>query len=114
MNRRLLAIALLLATVLQGPALVYAATLGSSSIGDALTHTCNGQTLTDGSDCDTCCSHRAMPSCPAQCPVPIGAAVPLTIPSSMRISVLGVLIPDPGIAPFADHDPPLHFRPPIV
>jgi hypothetical protein len=114
MHRRLIAIAMLLATVLQGPALTYAATLGSSSIADAITHACSGQALPDGTDCDTCCSHGAMPSCAAQCPVPFGAAVPLTFPTVLRIAARGVLIPEAGIAPFVDHDPPHPLRPPIV
>ena len=114
MNHRLLATVLILAAILQGPALAYAATLGSSSVGDAITHTCNGQTLAGGSDCDSCCSHGTMLSCAAQCLVPVAAAVPLSIPSSVRIAVVGVLIPDPGMARFADHNPPHPLRPPIV
>ena len=113
MHRRLLAMALILATFLQGPALTYAATLGAS-MGDAITHACGAVTLNNGNDCEACCSNGSMPSCAAQCPVPVTAAVPLMIPSSVRIAVLGVLIPDPGITPFADHDPPRPLRPPIL
>lgn len=114
MRRRLLAISLILAAVLQGPALTYAATLGSSSIGDAITHTCDGQTLPDGNDCGTCCSHGAMPSCAAQCPVPVGAAVLLMFPKSQRIAAGQLVVPDAVIAPFAQYDPPRPLRPPIV
>lgn len=114
MHRRLIAIALILAAVLQGPALAYAVTLGSSTIGDAITHACNGQTFAEGGDCDSCCSNGEMPSCAAQCPVPVTAVVPLTLPTAVQIALNGVVIPDPGIAPFADHDPPHPLRPPIV
>ena len=114
MYRRLLAIALILATLLQGPALTYAATLGSSSIGDAITHTCEGQSLPDGNDCGTCCSHGALPSCAAQCPVPVSPAVPSVCVGSLRIPMHGVVFPDAGIASFTDHNPPRPLRPPIV
>ena len=114
MRHRLLAIAMILASLLQGPALTYAVTLGSSSIGDAITHACGGQVLADGSDCDTCCAHGSMPSCAAQCPVPAGAAMPLVLLTSVRMALRGVVIPDAGVSPFADHDPPHPLRPPIV
>jgi hypothetical protein len=55
-----------------------------------------------------------MPSCAAQCPAPIGAAVPLTTPISPRFAVRGVVIVDADVAPFADHTPPHLLRPPIV
>ena len=113
MNRRLLAIALILATIFQGPALVYAATVGAS-MGDALTHACGGQPLTDGSDCGTCCSHGAMPSCMAQCPVPVSAAALLTLPTAQRAALRGVVIPELRIGPLPEHDPPDLLRPPIV
>ena len=111
--RRLIALALVLATVLQGPTLAFAATLGAS-MGDSLTHACGGQTLADESDCEACCSHGAMPSCAAHCPVPVIAAVLPTLPTSQRIAVHSVVIQDTGMAPFADHDPPNPLRPPIV
>jgi hypothetical protein len=114
MYRRLLAIMLLVATVIQGPALSYAATLGSSSLGDAITRTCGGQSLPDGIDCGTCCSHGAMASCATQCPVPAGAAVPLTLPASLRTAEGGLIVPNARVVPFADHDPALLLRPPIV
>jgi hypothetical protein len=101
MNRRLPAIALILATIFQGPALVYAATVGAS-MGDAITHACGGQPLTNGSDCGTCCSHGAMPSCTAQCPVPVSAAL------------RGVVSPELRIGPLPKRDPPDLLRPPIV
>jgi hypothetical protein len=113
MHRRLLAIALILATIFQGPGLAYAATFGAS-MGDAITHACGGQSLTDGSDCQSCCSHGTMPSCAAQCPVPVSAAVLLTLPATQRTALRGIIVPDPGIGPFAEHDPPHPIRPPIV
>jgi len=113
MNRRLLAIALILATIFQGPALVYAATVGAS-MGDAITHACGGQPLTDGSDCGTCCSHGAMPSCVAQCPGVVSAAVLPTLLTTQRTALRGVVISELGIGPFAEHDPPHPLRPPIV
>jgi hypothetical protein len=113
MNRRLLAIALILATIFQGPALVYAATVGAS-MGDAITHACAGQRLTGGSDCQSCCTHGAMPSCSALCPVPVSAAVLLSPPTTQRPALCGIIVPDLGIGPFAEHDPPHPLRPPIV
>jgi hypothetical protein len=113
MNRRLFAIALILATIFQGPALVYAATVGAS-MSDAITHACGGQPLTDGSDCQSCCTHGAMPSCSAQCPVPVSAAVLLSPPTTQRAALRGIIVPDLGIGPFAEHDPPHPLRPPIV
>ena len=114
MYPRKFAIVLLLAMVLQGPALTYAATLGSSSVGDAITSNCGGQTLPDGIDCGTCCSHGAMLSCAAQCPVPVGTAGPLSLPASLRIAVGRPVVPDDCVKPFADYDPTLLLRPPIV
>jgi hypothetical protein len=113
MHRRLLALALILATIFQGPALAYATTLGAS-MGDAITHACGGQIFADGSDCQNCCTHGAMPSCAAQCPVPASAAVLLTLPMMHRTALRGVIVPDLGISPFAEHDPPHPLRPPIV
>ena len=112
MHSRLIALLVLLATVMQGPALGYAASLGSSS--DAVNHACADLTLLDRQACDACCTHGAMPSCAAQCPVLTGVAVPLSLPNSLRIAVRGALIPDAGVAPFAEHDPPHPLRPPIV
>ncbi len=114
MQRRLIVLALILASILQGPVFAYAATLVSSNIADAIPHFCGEQVLADGSDCDACCSHGLMTSCSVRCPVPTTAAVPLMLPTSLRIDVLGVLIPDPGIAAFADHDPRNPLRPPIA
>ena len=114
MHRSLLASVLLLTTVLQGPALTYAAALGTNGIGDAATQGCAVYTLPDGRDCDACCSHDSMPSCASQCPVPTGAAVPLTLAASIRIAVRGIVIPDAGVAPFAEHSPQHPLRPPIV
>ena len=114
MHRRLLAAVLLLTTVLQGPALTYAASLGTNGIGDAPTRACADYTLPDTRDCDACCSHGSMPSCASQCPLPTGAAVPPALAASIRIAVRGILIPDAGVAPFADHTPRHPLRPPIV
>jgi hypothetical protein len=112
MCSRLIAIALLLVSVLQVPGLAYSATLNGGV--DQSSHACDGRALPDGKDCDSCCSQGLMPSCAAQCPAPIGAAVPLTLPSSLRIAVCSVVIVDAGVAPFADHAPPHLLRPPIV
>ena len=114
MYRRLLAVALILVTALQGPALTYAATLGSTGSGDSTMRACGSYTLPDGNDCITCCFHGSMPSCAAQCSVPVTAAVPLMLPTSLRIALHGGVLPDAGIAPFAEHDPPHPLRPPIV
>lgn len=114
MHRRLIAIALILATLLQGPVAAYAASLGSSGIGSAITHSCGTQVLADGSECDACCSHGLITSCSVHCPVPTTAAVPLALPASLRVDMRGTLIPDPGVAPFVDHDPRNPLRPPIA
>lgn len=113
MHRRLLAITLILATVFQGPALTYAATSGAS-VGDAITNSCGGVSLHDSNDCEACCSHGAMPSCAAQCPVPVSAAPLLSLATSQRTAVWGIIVADIGVAPFAEHDPPHPLRPPIV
>lgn len=113
MHRRLLAITLILATIFQGPALAYAATLGAS-MGDAITHACGGQSLADGSDCESCCSHGAMPSCAAQCPVPVSAAALLALPTTQRTALRGIIVSDLRIGSFAEHDPPHPLRPPIL
>jgi hypothetical protein len=112
MRARLIAIALLLVTVLQVPGLAYSATLNGGV--DQSSHACDARSLPDGQNCDSCCSHGLMPSCGAQCPAPIGAAVPLRLPDSLRIAVLSVIISDAGVAPFAEHNPPHLLRPPIV
>ena len=113
MNRRLLAFALILATIFQGPALVYAATQGTG-LGDAITHACGGQSLPDGSDCQSCCAHGSMPSCAAQCPVPVSAAVVLALPCTARTALRGIVVPESAIVPLAEHDPPHLLRPPIL
>ena len=104
-HRRLIAIALILAAIIQGPALAYAATLGAT-LADAMTHACNGQALTDGSDCQSCCSHCAMPSCAAQCPVPVSAAPLLTLPTLQPAAPRGIMVPDLELGPFSEHEPP--------
>ena len=113
MHRRLLAIALILTAIFQGPALAYASTLGAG-MGDAITHACGGQLLADGNDCQSCCSHGATPSCAAQCPVPVSAAVSLALPIMRRTALRGIIVPEVGIDPFAEHNPPHPLRPPIV
>jgi hypothetical protein len=42
------------------------------------------------------------------------AAIPVTSETSVRIALRSTLIPDPGVAPFAERFPPHPFRPPIV
>jgi len=113
MHRRLIAIALMLAVFIQGPALAYAATLGAA-MSDATTQACNGQVHTEGSDCQSCCAHGAMPSCATQCPAPASAAPVLTPPTLERAVPRGIMVPDLKLAPFSEHAPPHPLRPPIV
>ena len=112
MHRRLIAILVLLATLLQGPVLAYGAALESG--GNAASHVCPDYTRADSKDCDACCTHGSMPSCVVQCQAAVGAAAPLSLPTSLRIAIRRTLIPDTGVAPFADHSPPHPLRPPIV
>jgi hypothetical protein len=109
---RLIAAIVLLVAVLHGPALSFAAALGTG--GDAASQACSENTLSDGKDCDTCCTRGSMPSCTAQCPVPVGTALPAAFPMMIRVALHGIVIPDVGVAPFADHSPPHLLRPPIV
>lgn len=111
MYRRLIAIALLLIAVLQGPVLSYAATI--ESVGESVSRPCGGHMLAE-KHCDTCCTHGSIPSCTAQCPVPVGAAAPLTLPSLIRIPLRGAAIPEAGAAAFAQFDAPRPLRPPIA
>ena len=113
-HRPLLASVLLLTTVLQGPLLSYAANPKSTGLGDSTARTCAGYTFSAENACERCCGHGAMPSCVAQCAVPGGATLPTTPETSIRIAERGALIPDAGVAPFAQRDPPHPFRPPIV
>jgi hypothetical protein len=55
-----------------------------------------------------------MLSCAAQCAVPVGAAVPLTLAAPLRIADGALLAAEASVAPFAEHDPALLLRPPIV
>lgn len=112
MRSRLIAIALLLVTVLQVPGLAYSATLNGGV--DQSSPACDGQALPAGQTCDTCCTHGSMPSCGAQCPAPIGAAVPLALPDTLRVAMLSVVMFDADVALFAEHVPPHPLRPPIV
>ncbi|MDP9087192.1 MAG: hypothetical protein M3O26_00395 [Pseudomonadota bacterium] len=112
MRFRLIAIALLLVTVLQVPWLAYSATLNGGV--DQSSPACDGQALRAGLTCDSCCAHGSMPSCGAQCPAPSGPAVPLTLPNTLRVAMLSVVIFDADVAPFAGHAPPHPLRPPIV
>ena len=109
---RLFVAVLLIVTALQGPALSYAVTVGSSS--DAAVRTCSSYTLSDGKDCDTCCTQGSMPACAAQCPVPVGAAIQAAPPMMIRMVSQSAIVPDVDVAPFADHSPPHPLRPPIV
>jgi hypothetical protein len=113
--RRLILIGLLLATVLQGPVLTYAAaTLGSNGIHNSATQACGGLTVLDEKNCERCCGHGSMPSCLMQCVAVPGAVIPLMSKTSFWIGARGSLIPDAGAAPFPERDPPHPFRPPIV
>jgi hypothetical protein len=112
MRSRLITVVLLLITVLQVPGLAYSATLNGGV--DQSSHACDRQAVLHGQNCDSCCSHGSMPSCAAQCPAPVGAAVPLTLPNMLRSAVRSVLISDAGVAPFIEHAPPHPLRPPIV
>jgi hypothetical protein len=112
MNRRWVIILLLLVTVLQGPALTYAASLGSGA-GNTI-QGCDDYTFSNGKDCDSCCSHGSMPSCVVQCAIPAGAAPAFKLPLMLRVGVRGVLLPDIGVARFAEHALPRPLRPPIV
>ena len=108
-----LAAVLLLLTALQGPGFAFAESLGGSRDLGATSH-CNGSMPPGGKHCESCCGHGAMPSCATQCVVPSSAALPPTLPSSIRIAVRGVVVPDLGVAPFADHALTHPLRPPIL
>ena len=114
MLSRLIAIVLILATIFQVPALAYAAVQQSSHAASAKSHACSGQVLSHSYDCDSCCTQGVMPSCSAHCGVLLTAAVPLSLPVSVSIGILGILLPDSGLVRFSDHAPPNPFRPPIV
>jgi hypothetical protein len=113
--RRLILIALLLVTVLQGPVLTYAAAaLGSNGIQNSATQACGGLTVLDEKNCERCCGHGSMPSCLTQCVPAPGAAIPTMSKTSFWIAACGTLIPDADAASFPERDPPHPFRPPIV
>ena len=112
MRSQLIAFALLLVTVVQVPGLAYSATLNGGV--DQSSRACDGQALPAGETCDSCCSQGSMPSCAAQCPAPIGAAVSLALPHTSRAAMLSVVIFDADVAPFAEFDPPHPLRPPIL
>ena len=115
MRRRLILIALLSATVLQGPVLTYAAAaLGSNGSYNSAIQACGGLTASDEKNCERCCGHGSMPSCVVQCSVVPGAAIPMMAETLFWIAVRGTLVPDAGAAPFPERDPPHPFRPPIV
>jgi len=117
MQRRLLTIALMLATIVQGGALAYAGTL-DQSVGHLMTHACDGQSQSQApdavSDCPGCTSHGSILSCAEHCSVASSVAVPMTLPPLERSTRVGVLVADPGVGPFAEHDAPHPLRPPIV
>jgi hypothetical protein len=110
--RRLIALFLLLVTVLHGSASSFAAALGSN--GDAANQACNENTLSNGKDCDTCCSHGSMPFCAAQCPVQVITALPTVFPMMIRVVLHSIVVPDIDVASFTDHSPPQLLRPPII
>ena len=112
MYRRLFAIVFLLAVVLQGPVLTFAVTLASN--GGTASHDCSNYILADEKAFESCCTYGSMPSCAAQCPVPMGAAVPVSVPITLRMPVLRMVIPDADVASFPDYDPPHLLRPPIA
>ena len=114
MHRVLTSIVLCLVALLQGPALTYAATVGSIDSGDSLLRVCNGKVVQDDKICDACCSHGSMPSCMVQGSVPTGPTVPPALAASLRIAIDPVIIPDGGAAAFAEYTPPHPLRPPIV
>jgi hypothetical protein len=117
MQRRLLAIALMLATIVQGTALAYATTLGRG-VDHAMTHACDGHSPTAARDgvreCPGCPAHGSILACAAHCAVSSSVAVPMTPPSLQRAALLAVLVADPGVGPFAEYDAPHPLRPPIV
>jgi hypothetical protein len=113
MHRRLLAITLILAAIVQGPTLTYAATLGAGLAG-AVSHDCGERAPAAGDGCQGCCLDAAMLSCAAQCQVPVMSAVLPAISPTTRTAGRGVIVPDPGIGPFADHKSPHPLRPPIL
>jgi len=117
MQRRLLAVTLMLATLVQGMAFAYATTVGPN-VGRSMTHACDGQSLTEAReevrDCPGCPSHGSILACAEHCSVSSSVAVPMTPPSMQRTALLGVIVADPGVAPFAEHDAPHPLRPPIL
>lgn len=115
MHRRLIVIAVLLATVLQGPVLTYAAaTLATNGSHTSATQACGGLAVLDEKTCERCCGQGPMPSCLVQCAVALGAAIPMMSETSFWITVHGKLLPEAGAAPFPERDPSHPFRPPIV
>jgi hypothetical protein len=117
MQRRLLTIALMLAAIVQGSALAYAANL-DQNVGHAMTHACDGQSQSQAPDavrdCPGCPSHGSILSCAEHCSVSSSVAVPMTLPPMERTASIGVIVADPGVGPFAEHDAPHPLRPPIV
>jgi hypothetical protein len=112
MHRRLLAIALMFATMVQGTALAYATT-SVERVGTAMSHHCDEQ-MTAGAHHAPCCEHRGTVSCAVHCSIPSSVALPATLPATLRTAVLAIIVPDPGAGSFAEHDPPHPLRPPIV
>ena len=107
MRLRLIAIALLIVTVLQGAVFAYAAMHASSD------GRCE-RVMSDGSTCKACCAHGSS-SCALQCADLLVTAMPAIRPSLyLRMPVYRVMIPESGVAPFAAYTPPHPFRPPIV
>ena len=113
MNRRLVALLLILAIGLQAPVLAYAAAPGGTGPSNATISACpDGTVLHDGSDRSSCCSHGAMPAgCIAVCAVPM-APVVLALPEFSF--VLDVVPPSGDSASFVGRDPVPLIRPPIV
>lgn len=112
MHRRLIAIALLLITVLQVPALAYSAIM-NAGVAEAH-HACGGFAMPEGKTCDTCCSEGSMQSCATHCLLPVGATLVQALPSLLRMPTSKTVIPDAGVTAFTDHAPQHPFRPPIL
>jgi hypothetical protein len=110
-NRRLFAVLLLLTAALQGPLLTYAASLSATE--GFVTRSCADQTQFNAKACEDCCGSDLMTSCLLQC-LATGAAISVAHGIPIRVAAGSLLVPDTGIAPFAERDPPHPFRPPIV
>ena len=112
-NKRLVALMLILAVGLQGPLLAYAAAPGAADPTSATIATCPDGTVPPGAtDCTACCTHGSMPAgCAAVCAVPMATPVYFT---AELIFSLDVFPPKDGAPAFVGQDPIPLVRPPIV